>query len=417
MQLTTSLTMTTQLHQAIQVLQLSVSQLPDYLRQANSKNPLLLLHTSITTNCNQVAEQGNWFNDICEQVELSKWDSNNKNIALALIYELNEYGFFDDYPTAQTRVQRSVGATAHAINAVTELLQHLGGSGFAARDSQELLLLQLQAMEIDNDTLAQIGELIRDHVALIATNDVAQIADFFAVDVAQAADWLRKLRRCRPMPKTDAHSVQPRIVDAVVDARLMIEYPMLDTTLVDVDVDELSRLRAQCSSKEERKQLQKYFAQAAILQSSLQERKKTLQAVVQQIVLRQSDFFSKGARAMSPLTLRDIADGLSVHISTISRTVSNKYLSCPQGIFALKYFFSSHVGNSRTSSSAIKAIITDMICTESSLAPLSDNQLSTMLAQRGISIARRTIAKYRQSLSIPALRQRQNQRHTYGSYE
>ena len=142
---------------------------------------------------------------------------------------------------------------------------------------------------------------------------------------------------------------------------------------------------------------------------SLQSRNETLLKVASGIVEHQRDFLEHGDEAMKPLVLQEIAEAVAMHESTISRVTTQKYMHTPRGVFELKYFFSSHVstvGGGECSSTAIRAIIRKLIAEENAGKPLSDNKVATLLQQRGIKVARRTVAKYRESLSIPPSNER-----------
>ncbi|MBV1950735.1 MAG: RNA polymerase factor sigma-54, partial [Cycloclasticus sp.] len=142
---------------------------------------------------------------------------------------------------------------------------------------------------------------------------------------------------------------------------------------------------------------------------SLQSRNETLMLVSQEIVNRQQDFLEHGAVAMKPMVLRDIAESVDMHESTISRVTTNKYMHTPNGIFELKHFFSSHVSTDtggECSATAIRAFVKELVSSENPQKPLSDNKIAILLADKGINVARRTIAKYRESISIPPSSQR-----------
>ena len=148
-----------------------------------------------------------------------------------------------------------------------------------------------------------------------------------------------------------------------------------------------------------------HLQEARWLLKSLRSRRETLLRVAQCIVSRQQPFLEYGPEAMKPMVMRELADELELHESTISRAVTNKYMLTPQGVFEFRYFFSSHVGNETEgnhSSTAIRARIKKMIHSEHPEKPLSDNKITALLKEQGVSIARRTVAKYRESMSIPS---------------
>ena len=166
----------------------------------------------------------------------------------------------------------------------------------------------------------------------------------------------------------------------------------------------VNRLYAQILSQQRGSGLSGQLQEARWLIKNVQQRFDTIQRVTQAIVDRQRQFFEHGEVAMRPLVLREIAEILSLHESTISRVTSQKYMATPRGIFELKYFFGSHVATEAggaCSATAIRALIKQMVAAENPQKPLSDSQISDILGQQGIVVARRTIAKYREALSIP----------------
>jgi RNA polymerase sigma-54 factor len=289
-------------------------------------------------------------------------------------------------------------------------LQHFDPTGVGARSAQECLSLQLESLPADRTcTLAQ--EIVRHHLELLANHDFPK---------------LRKQTGCDDDTLRAAHllicSLNPRPGAAYTtsDTRYITPDVVVRKTrgqwLVNVNADAFPRLRinslyAQILSRQRGSGLAGQLQEARWLIRNVQQRFDTILRVAQAIVERQRQFLDHGEVAMRPLVLREIAEVLGLHESTISRVTTQKYMATPRGIFELKYFFGSHVSTDAggaCSATAIRALIRQMISAEEPNKPLSDSQISEVLGQQGIVVARRTIAKYREALSIPPVNLRKS---------
>ena len=175
--------------------------------------------------------------------------------------------------------------------------------------------------------------------------------------------------------------------------------------------EEYAALSRQAKSSADSQYIKQHTQEARWFIKSLESRNDTLLKVAHCIVQRQQGFFEHGEEAMKPMVLNDVAEAVDMHESTISRVTTQKYLHCPRGIFELKYFFSSHVSTEtggECSSTAIRALIKKLVAAENRAKPLSDNKIAELIADQGIQVARRTIAKYRESLNIPSSSQRKS---------
>ena len=289
-------------------------------------------------------------------------------------------------------------------------LQHLDPTGVGARTAQECLLLQLEVLPAGQAN-ALAREIVGNHLELLASHDFPK---------------LRKLTGCDETALRAAHvlicSLNPRpgATYAPSDTRYITPDVLVRKTRgqwsVSVNSDALPRLRinslyAQILSRQRGSGLAGQLQEARWLIRNVQQRFDTILRVAQAIVERQRQFLDHGEVAMRPLILREIAEALGLHESTISRVTTQKYMATPRGIFELKYFFGSHVGTEAggaCSATAIRALIKQMISAEEPTKPLSDSQISEVLGQRGIVVARRTIAKYREALNIPPVNLRKS---------
>lgn len=288
------------------------------------------------------------------------------------------------------------------------LLQSLDPTGVGARNPQECLALQLAALDDEDEdkdaTRTLALKIVREHLDLLAGRDFARLKKLTGCDddALRAAQAL--IRSLNPRPgaqyaATDTRYITPDVVVRKVRGQWTASingeaYPRL----------RINRLYADILSRQRGSGLAGQLQEARWLIKNVQQRFDTILRVAQAIVERQRQFFEHGEVAMRPLVLREIADILGLHESTISRVTTQKYMATPRGIFELKYFFGSHVATDTggaCSATAIRALIKQLISAEDAKKPLSDSQLSEILGQQGIVVARRTIAKYREALNIP----------------
>ena len=282
-------------------------------------------------------------------------------------------------------------------------LQNLDPTGVGARSAQECLALQLAAMPPDLTTrLAQ--DIVLHHLDLLASHDFARLKKQTGADDEALRTAHLLICSLTPRPGAAYASTETRyIVPDVVVRKIRGQWS------ASVNGEAFPRLRinslyAQILSRQRGSGLSVQLQEARWLIRNVQQRFDTILRVAQAIVDRQRQFLEHGEVAMRPLVLREIAETLGLHESTISRVTTQKYMATPRGIFELKYFFGSHVGTEAggaCSATAIRALIKQMIATEEPTKPLSDGQISEVLGQQGIVVARRTIAKYRESLNIP----------------
>ncbi len=289
-------------------------------------------------------------------------------------------------------------------------LQHFDPTGVGARNAQECLALQLEALPADAvRDLALI--VVRRHLELLAARDFARIKKAAGCDDDQLRAAHALIRGLNPRPGAqfaplDARYIIPDVIVKKVrhQWRASINpdaYPRL----------RINRLYAEVLAGQRGSGLSGQLQEARWLIKNVQQRFDTIQRVSQTIVDRQRQFFEHGEVAMRPLVLREIADILGLHESTVSRVTTQKYMATPRGIFELKYFFGSHVATDTggaCSATAIRALIKQLVGAEDPKKPLSDSQIAEILGQQGIVVARRTIAKYREALNIPPVNLRKS---------
>ena len=287
-------------------------------------------------------------------------------------------------------------------------LQHFDPTGVGARNAQECLTLQLEALPEDA-TRALALTIVRQHLDLLAARDFIKLKKFTNCSDSELRDAQFLIRSLNPRPGAQYSALDARYITPDVVVR-----KIRGQWTVNINSDAYPRLRinnlyAQILSKQRGSGLSGQLQEARWLIKNVQQRFDTILRVAQSIVDRQRQFFDHGEVAMRPLVLREIADILGLHESTISRVTTQKYMATPRGIFELKYFFGSHVATDAggaCSATAIRALIKQLISAEDRKKPLSDSQLSEVLGQQGIVVARRTVAKYREALNIQPVKLR-----------
>jgi RNA polymerase sigma-54 factor len=287
-------------------------------------------------------------------------------------------------------------------------LQNFDPTGVGARNAQECLILQLKAL-LRDDTRDLALSIVDGHLDLLAGRDFTKLKKLVGCDDEQLRQAQILIRGLDPRPGAryavlDARYITPDVVVRKVRGQWTVS----------INADAYPRLRinslyARILSRQRGSGLSGQLQEARWLIKNVQQRFDTILRVAQAIVDRQRQFFEHGEVAMRPMVLREIADALGLHESTVSRVTTQKYMATPRGIFELKYFFGSHVATEvggACSATAIRALIKQLVGVENAKKPLSDSQIADLLGQQGIVVARRTIAKYRESLGIPPVKLR-----------
>ena len=291
------------------------------------------------------------------------------------------------------------------LDIALRLIQNFDPIGIGARNPQECLALQLRALPAD--AIRNLALVVVDkYLELLAARDYVKLRRLTGADDEALKEAHALITRLNPRPgarfaQTEARYITPDVMVKKLKGKWTAyinpdAYPRL----------RINRLYAEILSRQRRGNgnLTGQLQEARWLIKNVQQRFDTIHRVTQAIVDRQRQFFEHGEVAMRPLVLREIADILGLHESTVSRVTSQKYMATPRGIFELKYFFGSHVATDTggaCSATAIRALIKQLVGSEDGKKPLSDSQLSEILGQQGIVVARRTVAKYRELLNIP----------------
>ena len=337
-------------------------------------------------------------------------------LARAIVELLDETG----YLTVPVRdIAEMTGVPAGTVEEALALVQELDPAGVGARSLAECLALQARAADRYDPAMARLI----DNLDLLAKGRMGDLKRICGVDDEDLADMVRELRAYDPKPGCQfsakgAETVTPDVFVRRTRSGYAVELNQATLPRVLVNRRYYQELKSGPSDKASRAWLSECLASASWLVKALDQRARTIVKVVSEIVKRQQGFFDTGVAAMKPMTLREVAEAIEMHESTVSRVTSNKYLLCDRGLFELKYFFTSGVASTEgdgegASAQAVKAAIRDIV--EGETEVLSDDAIAGLLKQRGFDCARRTVVKYRESMGIGSSVQRRRQRKIAGA--
>ena len=352
---------------------------------------------------------------LLEGLALHRLSDKDQLIAQTLIGCLDKKGYLTaTYDDVRQILNPQVNADDDEIDSMLHLVQSLSEPGIGARDLAECLSLQLKAQSSQTSSLRLACEIVQEHFSLLSRRRYEALADVLEIDHSILAEVLGLIQSLDPKPgeRLVAPPTPTVTPDAVVHRRddtwiVMLAHQSAQNIRISNDYQQYLGGNDQTTQR----YLKDHLREAQWFIRSLQQRDQTILSVATQIVLVQNGFMDKGDGEMVPLTLRDVAQVLSIHESTVSRAVDQKYLLTPYGLFPMKHFFSTGLETSsgpQISARAAQARIRKMIESEPSLTPISDSQLAAQLEREGISIARRTVAKYREQMNIPPVAQRRS---------
>ncbi len=299
------------------------------------------------------------------------------------------------------------------VEAVMHLVQRFDPVGVAASSPAECMTIQLQQYDPETPHLAKAMVLVDKYLQQLAGNDVALLKRRLQANDAELAEIIKLIQTTNPHP---GHSISQNHAEYIVPDVYVNKRS--GRWQVDINPEHSPRLRVnsqyanlikRSDNSEQNVYLKDHLQEARWFIKSLQSRNDTLVRVAKAIVERQQAFLEYGDEAMQPMILRDIAEQLEMHESTISRVTTHKYMHTPRGILEFKFFFSSHVSTAdggECSATAIRAIIKKFVAAETPTKPLSDKKITNLLELQGINVARRTVAKYREALNIPPSNER-----------
>jgi RNA polymerase sigma-54 factor len=344
------------------------------------------------------------------QLELENLDARANAIGHAVIDAINDDGYLiDDLETVQATLQPDVECTIEEIERLLTRIQRFDPTGIGARSVSECVLLQLAILAPGTPGLKLARQVATDYLELVAEHQFSVLRRRLNVADDQLHDAIALVRACHPRPGAAIYApasdyVIPDVYVRRIDDQWTVELNQSMAPTLRVNQHYANSLGRNGDYDVLRTQLQ----EARWLIRSLEIRNETLLKVALTIVQRQTDFLEHGDEHMRPMVLKDIAEAIEMHESTVSRVTTNKYMHTPRGVFEFRFFFSSHLASDdgEQSSTAVRAKIKKLIGAEQPDKPLSDNQVAKLLSQQGIKVARRTVAKYREGMNIPSSSER-----------
>jgi len=348
------------------------------------------------------------------QLGMLRLSETDATIARTVIDSIDDNGYFiGDIEGIHNSINLDSELEFEEIEAVLRLVQSFEPSGVGARDPQESILIQLRQYDPDTPWLEEAVMLAENHMNLLVNHDHNQLLRRMKISKDELQEVVKLIRSMNPRPGSQMASARTEYIIPDVYVK-----KIKGVWRVELNPDASPRLRInpyyaslirRADSSKDNTYLKNQLQEARWFLKSLHSRSETLLKVATSIVKHQQGFLERGEEAMKALVLHDVAEEVSMHESTISRVTTRKYMHTPQGIYELKYFFSSHVSTAsggEASSTAIRALIKKLVESENIAKPLSDSKLASLLGNQGINVARRTVAKYREAMRIPPSNER-----------
>ncbi|WFB47831.1 RNA polymerase factor sigma-54 [Vibrio coralliilyticus] len=345
------------------------------------------------------------------QLDLTPFSETDRTIAMAIIDAVDDYGYLTISTEDILESFDNEEIELEEIEAVRKRVQQFDPLGVASNNLQDCLLLQLATFPEDTPWLREAKLVLTDYIDQLGNRDYKLIIKEAKLKEAELKEALKLIQQLDPRPGSRIAAEHAEYV--IPDVSVFKDH---GKWVVTINPDSVPRLKVNQQyaalgkgNSSDSQYIRSNLQEAKWLIKSLESRNETLLKVAKCIVEHQRDFFEYGEEAMKPMVLNDVALDVDMHESTISRVTTQKYMHTPRGIFELKYFFSSHVSTDNggeCSSTAIRALIKKLVAAENSAKPLSDSKIAALLADQGIQVARRTIAKYRESLGIAPSSQR-----------
>jgi len=372
---------------------------------------------------NQSLEDDGLISHLLWQLQCTPMSETDRAIAMIIIDAIDEDGYLTESNEQLLEGLRQEPVDIDGIDsneigieefeAVLHLIQRFDPPGVAAHNLQECLLLQLDLIDDDSDLVLAARKLIENHLPLLGLHDYAKLKKQTRLNEEDLQAVIALIQSLNPKPgaglsSNKAEYIVPDVFVKKIKGRWTVELNNETAPKLRINPLYASFIKNRDRS-DDNTYLKNNLQEARWFLKSLMSRNETLMRVATAIVEKQRTFFDYGEEGMKPLVLREIAEQLELHESTISRVTTQKFMHTPNGIFEFKYFFSSHVGTAdggECSATAIRAMIKKMIENESPTKPLSDNKLATLLVEKGINVARRTVAKYREAMVIPPSNER-----------
>jgi len=353
-----------------------------------------------------------------EQIRFAPLSDRDQIIATTIIDAVDDNGYLlDDVEDLLEGLNRNLGdpedrVELSELESVLHLVQHLDPPGCAARDASDCMGIQLGQLP-QSDVTERAMAIVSNHLELLASHDFPRLRRLLKINDEQLQEAITLIRSLNPRPGRQIVQDHDQYIvpDVFVKKHKGVWRVELNPDIAPkLGINALyAGMVKRADKSDDNNFLRNHLQEARWFIKSLQSRNETLLRVATAIVERQRSFLEYGEEAMKPLVLRDIAEQLSLHESTISRVTTQKYIHTPRGIFEFKFFFSSHVSTANggeCSATAIRAMIRKYIAAEDATKPLSDSKIASTLVAEGIQVARRTVAKYRESMAIPPSNER-----------
>ncbi|MBA58404.1 MAG: RNA polymerase factor sigma-54 [Gammaproteobacteria bacterium] len=349
-----------------------------------------------------------------EQINLVNLSEQDRFISISILDALDDDGMLPlELDEILDTLPPDWDVSIEEVEAVLHLIQHLDPLGIGSRNLGEYLTIQLNELPYDTPCKKTALSLVRDYLPVLGNRDYAQLSRKLRINDRELSTAISLIQSLKPRPASELNIgrieyVEPDVIVSKKNSGWAVELNSKSAPRIRVNNKYSALINKEKSSKD-MLQMKSQLQEARWFIKSLQQRNDTLLRVATKIVEHQKDFLENGESSMKPLVLHDIAEAVELHESTISRVTTQKYMLTPSGVFELKYFFSSHVTNNlggEVSSTAIKAVIKQLVSEENPQKPLSDNKICKLLEQQNITVARRTIAKYRDILMIPPSNER-----------
>lgn len=346
------------------------------------------------------------------QLNLTPFSEQDRAIAVSIIQSINEQGYLTCTVEDILEEQNNQDIELAEVEAVLKRIQHFDPIGIGARTLQECMLLQIHQLTPINHDIEISTIIITDYLDLLGQKDYKTLLKKLNINQEQLKAAILLIQKLQPYPGQSVNTEPPDyVIPDVLVKKIGKKWQIIlnNEAIPHLKINQHYAAMRKKANESDGQYIRQALQEANWLIKSIENRNDTLIKVSEFIVEHQQSFFEYGEEHMKPMILADIANAINMHESTISRVTTQKYLQCPRGVFELKYFFSNRVNaesGEEASSMAIRALIKKLIINEDGKKPLSDSKIAMLLEEQGMMVARRTVAKYRETLSIPPSSQR-----------
>ena len=430
------LILTTQLKQSLAILNMSRLEVEEEIRKESESNPLLeaekneegidwekyIKHMESVNirqdkndapysseNAvdfeNMIRSTSNLYDYLIDELKYFKLTFEEKRICKYIIDSLDEDGYLR---INDKEIYDALRVDASLFRRCLDIVQQLDPPGIGARNISECLILQLERRGISNNIVENI---IMNDLELIGRNKLKDIAKKYKISIEKCKEAIEIIRHLDPKPGRACSNdkcvyVQPDVIVDKIDGKYIVHTNEKDVYNIKINDFYRNMMTDKDSDKEAKEFIKDRLNSAATLIKNIESRKSTILRIAEAIIDEQQEFIQKGEKYIKPMKMKDIADKLEIHESTVSRGVNGKYMLTPFGLYEFKFFFNAALETDNSSegasSAGIKRDIKDIIDGENKKKPLSDDAISKLLKEKGVSVARRTVAKYREEMGIPS---------------